>query len=72
MRQELRLTKEIAGDDERLIDSLRELDWSPRELRRQARAVEDAVQALTMRLARLPEETEVAGELHISVAELQN
>ena len=30
-----------------ILDSLRTLDWSPRELRRKGRAVEEAIRALT-------------------------
>jgi RNA polymerase sigma factor for flagellar operon FliA len=46
-----------------ILDSLRTLDWSPRELRRKGRAVEEAIRMLTSRLGRAPSETEVAGEL---------
>lgn len=50
-----------------ILDSLRTLDWSPRELRRKGRAVEDAVRALTQRLGRTPVETEVADEMEMSL-----
>ena len=33
-----------------ILDSLRTLDWSPRELRRKGRAVEEAIRVLTARL----------------------
>jgi RNA polymerase sigma factor FliA len=46
-----------------ILDSLRTLDWSPRELRRKGRAVEEAIRTLTSRLGRAPSEAEVAGEL---------
>jgi RNA polymerase sigma factor FliA len=46
-----------------ILDSLRTLDWSPRELRRKGRAVEEAIRTLTSRLGRAPTETEVASEL---------
>ena len=46
-----------------ILDSLRTLDWSPRELRRKGRAVEEAIRALTSRLGRAPNEGEVAAEL---------
>jgi RNA polymerase sigma factor for flagellar operon FliA len=46
-----------------ILDSLRTLDWSPRELRRKGRAVEEAIRTLTARLGRAPAETEVAAEL---------
>jgi len=54
-----------------ILDSLRTLDWSPRELRRKGRAVEDAVRALTQRLRRTPVETEVADEMQMSLQEYQ-
>src|SRR3954452_7249365 len=45
-----------------ILDSLRTLDWSPRDLRRKGRAVEEAVRVLTHRLGRPPNEAEVALE----------
>ncbi len=50
-----------------ILDSLRTLDWSPRELRRKGRAVEEAIRSLTQRLGRAPLETETAGELGMSL-----
>lgn len=50
-----------------ILDSLRTLDWSPRELRRKGRAVEEAIRILTARLGRPPGETEVAAELELSL-----
>ena len=35
-----------------ILDSLRTLDWSPRELRRKGSAVEEAIRVLTARLGR--------------------
>jgi RNA polymerase sigma factor for flagellar operon FliA len=54
-----------------ILDSLRMLDWSPRELRRKGRAVEEAVRALTQRLGRVPAEPEIAAELHMELDEFQ-
>jgi RNA polymerase sigma factor FliA len=54
-----------------ILDSLRTLDWSPRELRRKGRAVEEAVRALTARLGRPPNEVEVAREMGIGLEEYQ-
>lgn len=54
-----------------ILDSLRTLDWSPRELRRKGRAVEEAVRVLTARLGRPPGEGEVAGEMELSLDEYQ-
>jgi RNA polymerase sigma factor FliA len=54
-----------------MLDSLRELDWSPRELRKQGRAVEHALQTLSGSLRRAPSETEIAEEMGIDVPALQ-
>jgi RNA polymerase sigma factor for flagellar operon FliA len=50
-----------------ILDSLRTLDWSPRDLRRKGRAAEEAVRALTARLGRAPGESEVAAEMGLSL-----
>jgi RNA polymerase sigma factor FliA len=54
-----------------ILDSLRVLDWSPRDLRRKGRAVEEAIRALTARLGRAPGDTEIAAELEMSIEEYQ-
>ena len=54
-----------------ILDSLRTLDWSPRELRRKGRAVEEAIRALTARMGRAPAEAEVAAEMALSLDEYQ-
>ncbi|WP_082661650.1 FliA/WhiG family RNA polymerase sigma factor [Terracidiphilus gabretensis] len=54
-----------------ILDSLRTLDWSPRELRRKGRAVEEAIRVLTSRLGRAPSESEVAAEMSISLDDYQ-
>ena len=54
-----------------MLDSLRELDWSPRPLRRKARQLEQAHQQLRARLGRPATETELAAELKIKLEELQ-
>lgn len=54
-----------------ILDSLRTLDWSPRELRRKGRAMEEAMLALISRLGRAPVEVEIAAELSMSLAEYQ-
>ena len=48
-----------------ILDSLRTLDWSPRELRRKGRAVEEAIRVLTARMGRAPGEAEVAAEMGV-------
>jgi RNA polymerase sigma factor for flagellar operon FliA len=54
-----------------ILDSLRELDWSPRELRRKGRAVEEAIRTLTQRLSRAPQEAEIAQEMNLALPEFQ-
>lgn len=50
-----------------ILDSLRTLDWSPRELRRKGRSVEEAIRSLTQKLGRSPVEQEIAEEMGISL-----
>jgi RNA polymerase sigma factor for flagellar operon FliA len=54
-----------------ILDSLRTLDWSPRELRRKGRAVEEAIRQLTARFGRAPGEGEVAAEMAPGLEEYQ-
>lgn len=54
-----------------ILDSLRTLDWSPRELRRKGRAVEEAIRVLTARLGRPPGEGEVAEEMGLGIGDYQ-
>lgn len=54
-----------------ILDSLRTLDWSPRELRRKGRAVEEAMRAATARLGRAPSEAEVAAEMDLALEDYQ-
>ncbi len=54
-----------------ILDSLRTLDWSPRELRRKGRAVEEAIRAVTQRVGRSPLEHEIAAEMKLSLTEYQ-
>lgn len=54
-----------------ILDSLRTLDWSPRELRRKGRAVEEAIRTLTSRLGRAPSESETAAELGVRLEAYQ-
>ena len=54
-----------------ILDSLRTLDWSPRELRRKGRAVEEAIRVLTARMGRAPGEAEVAAEMALGLDEYQ-
>ena len=54
-----------------ILDSLRTLDWSPRELRRKGRAVEEAIRVLTARMGLAPGEGEVAAEMGLGLEEYQ-
>ncbi len=54
-----------------ILDSLRMLDWSPRELRRKGREIEEAIRALTQSLGRAPVETEIAEHLKLPLTEYQ-
>jgi RNA polymerase sigma factor FliA len=54
-----------------ILDSLRQVDWSPRKLRSQARRLEHAVFDCKGRLGRDPTETEIAAALEISLGQLQ-
>ena len=54
-----------------ILDSLRTLDWSPRELRRKGRAVEEAIRTTTQRLGRAPSEQEIAAEMQLSLSDYQ-
>jgi len=44
-----------------ILDSLREMDWSPRHLRRQARRIEEAHRDLKLRLGRVATEPNLPG-----------
>jgi RNA polymerase sigma factor FliA len=50
-----------------ILDSLREMDWASRELRRHQRDLESATRDLTGKLGRLPQEQEIADEMGIEL-----
>jgi len=52
-----------------ILDSLRSLDWAPRQKRRQAKQIDSAICAAEQRLKRTPAEDEVAAELGLSIEE---
>src|SRR5919107_1072796 len=52
-----------------ILDSLRGLDWAPRQKRRQAKQIELAISAAEQRLQRTPGEEEIAEQLGIDIAE---
>jgi RNA polymerase sigma factor FliA len=55
-----------------ILDSLRQMDWSPRNLRRQARRIEDARLELAAALGRAPAEPELAAHLAMPLVEFQH
>jgi len=54
-----------------IMDSLREMDWAPRETRKKAKLIEAAIHRAKQALGREPLEEEIAAELDISSAEYQ-
>ncbi len=54
-----------------ILDSLRSLDWSPRELRRKGRAMQESTRTLQLRLNRMPVEAEIAADMGMSLLQLQ-
>jgi RNA polymerase sigma factor for flagellar operon FliA len=54
-----------------MLDSLRDLDWVPRSLRRLRRTVEATVASLRRSLGREPEEAEICAALNMTQAEYE-
>lgn len=54
-----------------ILDSLRSLDWGTRDMRKKSREIDDAMQRLTQKLNRRPNETEIADELGLPLAQYQ-
>jgi RNA polymerase sigma factor for flagellar operon FliA len=54
-----------------ILDSLRELDWGSRGLRRKAREIAEVSAALEARLGRRPEKQEVAEQMQMSLVQLE-
>lgn len=54
-----------------ILDELRNLDWASRSLRQKIKEVENAYEALEMKLGRLPKEDEVADSLNMSLQKFQ-
>jgi RNA polymerase sigma factor for flagellar operon FliA len=50
-----------------MLDSLRRLDWAPRQQRKHAKQIDAAITAAEQRLQRSPTEEEIATELHLTV-----
>ncbi len=55
-----------------ILDSLREMDWSPRDLRRKARKVEDTILQLQGQLGHAPSEIELAQAMELSLEDFQH
>ncbi len=55
-----------------MLDSLRALDWGPRDLRRKGRAVEEAIRSLSATLGKAPTESEVAKEMGVDLNTYQH
>lgn len=55
-----------------ILDSLREGDWSPRALRKQARTLEQVHRTCKARLGREPTELELADEMQMSLEDFQH
>src|SRR5215469_15373032 len=54
-----------------ILDSLRQMDWSPRSRRRQARRIDEAHRELASELGHAPSEAEIAGKLGLQLTEFQ-
>ena len=55
-----------------ILDSLRDMDWSPRDLRRKSRMLEEVHQRLGTELGRAANEQEIAEALHLSLDDLHH
>jgi len=54
-----------------ILDSLRQLDWASRDMRKRQKQIDAATSDLAFRLGRNPNETEVASELGVSTDRLR-
>src|SRR3990167_6178786 len=54
-----------------MLDELREADWLPRGLRSGVRRIEKSISRLQQKLGRPPNETEIAADMEVSLAEYQ-
>lgn len=55
-----------------MLDELRAADWLPRSLRRDMRRIEAAISQLQQKLGKPPNETEIAAQLEMPLAEYQH
>jgi RNA polymerase sigma factor FliA len=52
-----------------ILDSLRGLDWAPRQQRKRTKQIEAAIARLEQKLQCMPSEEEIAGELNLTIDE---
>ena len=52
-----------------ILDSLRGLDWAPRQQRKRSKQIESVIASIEQRLQRAPHEEEIAAELGLSIEE---
>jgi len=52
-----------------ILDSLRGLDWAPRQQRKKSKQIEAAIAAIEQRVHRMPTEEEIAAQLDIPLEE---
>lgn len=52
-----------------ILDSLRGLDWAPRQQRKRSKQIESVIASLEQRLHRTPREEEIAAELDLGIEE---
>ncbi len=52
-----------------ILDTLRDLDWAPRQKRRMSRRIESAIAAAEQKFGRAPTEEEIAAQLGITLAD---
>ena len=50
-----------------ILDSLRQLDWASRDMRRRQKQVESTTRDLASKLGRVPSSTEVAGQMGVGI-----
>jgi RNA polymerase sigma factor for flagellar operon FliA len=55
-----------------ILDELRQADWLPRNVRKNLRRIEAAINMLEQRLGRMPKEQELADELKVPLDEYQH
>jgi RNA polymerase sigma factor FliA len=55
-----------------ILDSLRGLDWAPRQQRKRSKLIESAIAALEQEHHRMPTEEEIAKYLNLSVSDYQD